>query len=105
MINSILGFFGADEAQPSSLSDWGFVGERLGTGTLPEQGQVGTLILSGLMPSLSPSASNTLRRALFAQRAARSRASLGRAQDEHPLQIPGQGHEAPLTANLVEPAQ
>jgi hypothetical protein len=32
-------------------------------------------------------------------------AALPRTEGEHPLDIPGHGHQAPLAANLVEPAQ
>ncbi len=31
--------------------------------------------------------------------------SSGRDQDKHPLQVPGHGHEVPLTANMIETAQ
>src|SRR6185436_1610847 len=31
--------------------------------------------------------------------------SSGRAQDKHPLQVPGHGHEVPLAANLIESAE
>ena len=29
----------------------------------------------------------------------------GRNQSKHPLQVPGHGHEVPLTADMIEPAQ
>src|SRR3954449_5147630 len=32
-------------------------------------------------------------------------ASWGRDQGKHPLQVPGHGHEVPLTADMIEPAQ
>src|SRR3954454_17041004 len=32
-------------------------------------------------------------------------ASCGRDQGKHPLQVPGHGHEVPLPANMIEPAQ
>ena len=32
-------------------------------------------------------------------------ASCGRDQGKHPLQVPGHGHEVPLTADMIEPAQ
>ena len=31
--------------------------------------------------------------------------SIGRSEGEHPLQIPGHGHEAPFAAHVFEPAQ
>ena len=31
--------------------------------------------------------------------------SSGRDQDKHPLQVPGHGHEVPLTPDMIEPAQ
>ncbi len=31
--------------------------------------------------------------------------SIGGGEGEHPLQIPGHGHEAPLAAHVFEPAQ
>ena len=31
--------------------------------------------------------------------------SSGRDQDKHALQVPGQGHKVPLTADVIEPTQ
>src|SRR5687768_392344 len=41
----------------------------------------------------------------FVQWSGVSPALLGWVQGEHPLEIPGQGYELPLTPNRVEPAQ